>query len=61
MGEMVRVIKGLKDGKHRVETEFQQKYGHMWEPICLGSSKYERKTMYHKAGRMPTYSPSTKQ
>ena len=27
MDEMVRSINGLKDGKHPVNTEFQQKYG----------------------------------
>ena len=42
-----------------VETEFQQKYGNTGEPICPtdytdGSSKYGRKAMYHKPGRMPT-------
>ena len=59
MDEMVRAIKGLKDGKHQVETEFQWKYGNTGELICPtdytdASSKYGRKAMYHKPGRMPT-------
>ena len=59
MDEMVRAIKGLKDGKYEVETEFQQKYGNTGELICPtdftdGSSKYGRKAMYHKPERMPT-------
>ena len=41
------------------ETEFHQKYGNTVELTCPtdctdGSSKYERKAMYHKPGRMPT-------
>ena len=42
--------------KHQVETEFQQKYGNTGEPTdCTdGSSKYGRKAMYQKPGRMPT-------
>ena len=43
--------------KHQVETEFQQKYGNTGELTCPtddGSSKYGRKAMYHKPGRMPT-------
>ena len=48
MDEMVRAIKGLKDGKAQVETEFQQKYGNTGELTCPtdctdGSSKYGRK------------------
>ena len=44
--------------KHLVETEFQQKYGNTAELICStdctdGSSKYGRKVMFHKHGRMP--------
>ena len=60
MDEMVRAIKGLIDVKiHQVETEFHQKYGHTGELTCPtdctdGSSKYGRKAMYHKPGRMPT-------
>ena len=50
---------------HPVETEFQQKYGHTGEPICQtdctdGSSKYGRKAMHHKPGKLPALSPSTK-
>ena len=50
MDEMVRAIKGLKDGKHQVETEFQQKHGNTGELTCPtycthGSSKYGRKAM----------------
>ena len=45
--------------KPQVETEFEQKYGNTGELICPtdctdGSSKYGRKVMYHKSGRMPT-------
>ena len=45
--------------KRQVETEFQQKYGNTGELTCPtdctdGSSKYGRKAMYHKPGRMPT-------
>ena len=45
--------------KHPVETEFQQKYGNTGEPNfptdCTdGSSKYGRKAMYNKPGRMTT-------
>ena len=59
MGEMVRAIKGLKMEKHQVEMEFQQKYGNTGERTCPiyctdESSKYGRKAMYHKPGRMPT-------
>ena len=51
MDVMVRAIK--------VDTEFQQKYGNTGELTCPtdctdGSSKYGRKAMYHKPGRMPT-------
>ena len=66
MGEMVRAIKGLKDGNNQVETEFQQKYGNTGEPICPtdctdGSLKYGRKSMYHKHGRMPSTKKETEQ
>ena len=45
--------------KHQVETEFQQKHGNTGELTCPrdctdGSSKYGKKDMYHKPGRMPT-------
>ena len=41
MDEVVRAIKGLNDGKHVVETEFQQKYGNTICPTDYtdGSSK----------------------
>ena len=66
MNEVVRRSRDSKMEKHPVETEFLQKYGNTGEPICLTdytdcSSKYGRKARYHKPGRMPTYSPSTKQ
>ena len=59
MDEIVRAIKGLKDGKHSVETEFQQKYGMTGVSICPtdctnGSSKYGRNAMYQRPGRMAT-------
>ena len=58
MDEMVRASKEKME-KHQVETEFQQKYGNTGELTCPtdctdGSSKYGRKAMYHKPGRMPT-------
>ena len=59
MDEMVRAIKGLKDGNHPVETEFQQKFGSTGELICSidctdGSSKYGRNAMYQTPEMMPT-------
>ena len=59
MDEMVRAIKGLKDGKAPGGEEFQQKYENTGELTCPtdctdGSSKYGMKAMYHKPGRMPT-------
>ena len=63
MNEMVRASKGLKDGKapggDGIPAEVW-KYGganlsnRIIKPSNTGSSKYGRKAMYHKPGRMPT-------
>ena len=59
MDEMVRAIKRLKDGKAPGGDAFPAegwKYEKLTCPTdCTdGSSKYGRKAMYHKPGRMPT-------
>ena len=53
MGEMVRAIfKGLKDGKATGGDGIRAEVS---PTDCTdGSSKYGRKVMYHKSGRMPT-------
>ena len=65
MDEMVRAIMGLKDGKALGGDGIPAEVCKYGESFCLtdctdGSSKYGRKAMYHKPGKMPTWSPSTK-
>ena len=57
MDEVVRAIMDSKKEKDLVETESQQKHGNTGEQICPtdytdGSSKYGKKAMYYKPGRM---------
>ena len=58
MDEMVRAIKGLKDGKAPGEDGIPEevwKYGvaNLSNKLHRWITKYGRKAMYHKPGRMP--------